>query len=188
VVLVVGCCDCEKRRKAGDDGPVRAARAVRSSVRTGAADSCLHGAHAWLWGRAANNKVEAAPACSGCKDSRRRARVKLRPASGGGERETSAALQMGATRCRWAQKPGGRPSQARGWCAVDGSSAAWWRSRFFSPEALELLRLGGWWLVVGGWWLVVGGLAWPAVLLSCWRLDKPCVLPGFGLGDVRLNE
>jgi hypothetical protein len=86
--------------------------------------------------------------------------VKLRPASGGGERETSAALQMGATRCRWAQKPGGRPSQTRGGCAVDGSSAAWWRSRFFSPEALELLRLGG-------WWLVVGGFAWPAVSLSC---------------------
>lgn len=37
--------------------------------------------------------------------------------------------------------------------------------------------------------LVVGVLAWPAVLLLfLLALGKPCGLPGFGLGDERLNE
>jgi hypothetical protein len=50
LVLVVVVVTVRRDEKQETTGPVRAARAVRSSVRTGAADSCLHGAHAWLWG------------------------------------------------------------------------------------------------------------------------------------------
>ena len=87
-------------------------------------------------------------------------------------------MQMGPE-TRWSTLTG------QGWVRCGWKQRSLVALEVFLPRSPGAAAVGR--LVVGGWWFRRLACCQP-VLLSCWPLDKPCVLPGFGLGDVRLNE
>ena len=150
-----------------------AACAVRSSVRTGAADSCLHAPMLGFWGGGGSGQQQ-----SSSSASLQRMQTLAREGEGeaeASERRATSEQQAYSGTVRWGHQMQMGPETR--WQTLTGQG--WvrfgWEQRslvaledFCLPEALELLRLGGWWLVFG----VACGPG-PAILLSCWLWASP---------------
>jgi hypothetical protein len=174
-IVVVEVVVCEKRRKAG---PVGAARAVRSSVRTGAADSCLHAPMlGFLGGEEGRGRGEGGSQQQSSSSASLQ-RMQTLAREGEGEAEASerrAASEQQACSGKMGPPDADGPRNPVADPHGPGVGALWMGAArlggargFLCPGGPGAAAVGR----VGGWWLVVGVLAWPG-LLSCWLWTSP---------------